>query len=198
MDSNIVLFFDSPLLSWGYESQFYEKRKTASHPTKSAITGLICAARGIEKDNEPEIAKIAGLRLTTYSFGNPERMIDFHIVQPIQAVTKREYLQECKFAAILTGEATFIQEIANKLINPVWMLYIGRKACVPASPIFQGVFEKKADAEAKINELCGSMKISRLVKDTEPNETATDVLRDVPVNFATMSYYERNVSIINY
>ncbi|MEO2034702.1 MAG: type I-E CRISPR-associated protein Cas6/Cse3/CasE, partial [Planctomycetaceae bacterium] len=42
------------------------------------------------------------------------------------------------FLAILTGDGTLLQELATALQNPAWPLFLGRKRCVPGTPVFAG------------------------------------------------------------
>jgi CRISPR system Cascade subunit CasD len=50
-------------------------------------------------------------------------------------VTHRRYLQQGRFVAVLEGDRPILEGIAKKLVNPVWGCWLGRKCCVPASPM---------------------------------------------------------------
>jgi CRISPR system Cascade subunit CasD len=51
----LAVMLDAPLMSWGHSSRF-TRRTTALHPTRSALTGMICAALGVAKGSDAEKA----------------------------------------------------------------------------------------------------------------------------------------------
>jgi CRISPR system Cascade subunit CasD len=48
----------------------------------------------------------------------------------------RFYLSDAYFLVALQGEFLLLREIQTYLANPVWQLYLGRKAFVPGLPVF--------------------------------------------------------------
>ena len=58
---------------------------------------------------------------------------------PETDVSERYYLADASFLAALQGPADTIAHLAEALQHPVWPCFLGRKACVPAHPIFVGV-----------------------------------------------------------
>jgi CRISPR system Cascade subunit CasD len=53
-------------------------------------------------------------------------------------VSRREYLFDARFGAILAGERDVLEGGAEKLRNPVWGTWLGRKSCIPAAPVLAG------------------------------------------------------------
>jgi len=54
--------------------------------------------------------------------------------------SNRFYLADASFlAAIQCPQAEYVERLANALNHPVWPYFLGRKACVPAAPVFAGV-----------------------------------------------------------
>jgi CRISPR-associated Cas5-like protein len=51
----LALMLDAPLMSFGHASRF-QRRTTALQPTRSALTGMICAAAGADKGSAAEAA----------------------------------------------------------------------------------------------------------------------------------------------
>lgn len=49
----LALMLDAPLMSFGQASRF-QRRTTGLHPTRSALTGMICAAAGADKGSPAE------------------------------------------------------------------------------------------------------------------------------------------------
>ena len=87
----LALMLDAPLMSWGFASRF-TRRTTALHPTRSALTGMICAALGAPKGSDDEatwLARLEGVRLTVLTIPRqPEgrdgtleirRLEDYHV-----------------------------------------------------------------------------------------------------------------------
>jgi len=161
--SALAFYIDAPLQSWGASSK-YQFRETNSFPTKSAIVGLIAAALGIDKyapDEATLIAPIAALRLTVVKIEKTDpatRLTDFHTIGggydkkaslrekmsiPQKAsgapfgtvITRRSYLTDAAFAAILEGDPTTLDQINHALLNPVWGVWFGRKTCLRATPL---------------------------------------------------------------
>jgi len=159
----LAFYIDSPLQSWGASSKF-EFRETNTFPTKSAIVGLLAAARGIDKHDPGEsecLAPLVGLRLTVVRLPKKDpatRLTDFHTIGggydkdasprermsiPRKAsgapfgtvITRRSYLMDSAFAAILEGPAEELEQVSTDLLDPVWGVWFGRKACIPSTPL---------------------------------------------------------------
>lgn len=159
----LAIHLDAPLQSWGTSSRF-QYRETDAFPGKSAIIGLIAAAMGIDKnapDESSRIAPLTALRFTAIRLPRQRaitRLTDFHTIGggydkkgppsekmsiPRKAsgapfgtvITRRTYLTDAAFAAILEGESPLLEAIQAALLDPVWGVWFGRKTCIPASPL---------------------------------------------------------------
>ncbi|MCK5806425.1 MAG: type I-E CRISPR-associated protein Cas5/CasD, partial [Lentisphaeria bacterium] len=75
----LALYLDAPLQSWGYQSRF-DRRTTLSHPTRSGVVGMLCAAMGIDWHDSERLAEFASLDMTTCTFQQEGRLTDFHTV----------------------------------------------------------------------------------------------------------------------
>jgi CRISPR-associated Cas5-like protein len=131
----LALLLDGPLQAWGISSQF-ERRTTSLFPSKSGITGLICAALGLARGSGAEanatqtIAAAEMLSITLPKFRPMQRLQDFHTVLNTRRAsnkpnedavpTRREYLLDARFAIILRLPAEFARSAAAALENPVW------------------------------------------------------------------------------
>ena len=62
----LVLYFDSPMQAWGYQSRF-NRRTSLSYPTKSGVIGLLCAAIGVPKLDTERLAELSLLRCEVIS-----------------------------------------------------------------------------------------------------------------------------------
>lgn len=160
----LALYIDSPMQAWGLSSKF-QYRETNAFPTKSALVGMIAAAMGIDKqdpEEEKRLRPLSALRLTVVRLPRPKaavsRFSDFHTVGggydknaslreklsiPRKAsgapfgtvITHRSYLTDAAFAAVLEGDAEILEPTRAALLDPVWGVWFGRKACLPATPL---------------------------------------------------------------
>lgn len=63
----IVLWLESPLQAWGYDSKF-GRRETLDFPTKSGILGLVLCALGATGEQKELLLRFADLHQTVLSF----------------------------------------------------------------------------------------------------------------------------------
>ena len=190
---------EGPLQSWGFEDRF-NRRKTGSLPTKSALLGLCCAAlgagRGSEKEKAwlPRLNKLACLVIDSReSDARPmRRMEDFHTVQNTRTadgkikethITRRTYLNDAAFAAIFSGDAATLNELNDALADPMWGVWLGRKACIPSAPVLAGVFESE---DAALGQVLQGRPLTAFTHQREVHAFAdgTDTFMDTPVTFA--------------
>lgn len=215
---HLLLYLDAPMQAWGHSSRF-NRRTSASWPVKSGVVGMLCAALGIERDDEAGIAQLAQLGMTVYTLqNNGQRLLDYHTVgggydtktqrqnrsnkagggSPSTVLTDREYLLDCKFGVILSGSPEVIDRSAAALKNPKWGIWFGRKCCIPAARVFEGTFDTQDDAKARLIELAQELRLKleswRTVSEASTFEDGTDSLMDTPVNFATRTYQHRRIA----
>jgi CRISPR system Cascade subunit CasD len=220
----LALLLDSPLQSWGAASRF-QRRTTGLHPTKSGVIGLICAAMGLAKDSADErtmLPKLAALKMTSIAIPRSVheaagplpvlRLEDYHTVLDTRrasgalnkdaVVTRRQYLLEARFGVILEGDPSVLERAAAALQDPVWGVWLGRKSCIPADLIVQGMFKMRAEAERA---LVGDAPIDQFTRMEEVAtfDEGTDSYNDQPVSFGRSgssaegrSYSQRRVSLV--
>lgn len=197
----LALMLDGPLQSWGFASRF-QRRTTALHPTKSGVIGLICAAMGIDKGTDAEhktLPQLAKLKMTSIAIArNYPRIDDFHTVQgtrrasgkpnPDPVVTHRQYLADALFGVILVGDRALLERVAAALQDPVWGLWLGRKSCIPAQPVFVTLASMFADAwksilrRLKMDEALPFETFTR-IEEVASFATGNDSFNDQPVSF---------------
>jgi len=194
-DAYLALLLDAPLQSWGFASRF-QRRTTGLHPTKSGVLGMICAAMGIGKGTDAEretLQRLAALKMTSIAIMRDyPRLEDFHTVQNTRrasgkpnndpVVTRRQYLADAKFGVILAGDRMLLERVAEKLRDPVWGVWFGRKSCIPAAPVVRGVFSDREEAQ---RELIGEMPLEQFTRVEEVADFAagTDSYNDQPLSF---------------
>lgn len=210
----LALLFDGPMQAWGASSR-YGRRTTLAHPTRSGVLGLLCAAMGVERGDTATLAALGGLALETLVIGkHPEmtRWTDFHTVGaaydsdtqrgfiPTTAedgkprgtvVTQREYLSDATFGVLVTGDPGLLGRCARALKDPRWGVWLGRKCCVPADIVCQGMHPSRAAAVAHLEERAGGT-VVRLVREVDRFEDGTDTLLDAPLDFSIQDPSQRN------
>lgn len=138
--------FSGPMQSWGTNSHF-NFRHTDSHPSKSAIIGLIAAALGWKRDND----RISSLNSIHFSVRIDQPGIitkDFHTAHKtegkknISYVTMRYYLDDAVFtAAIGIEDDELYSEALNALKSPYFSLSMGRKSLPVPADFIIGTYE---------------------------------------------------------
>jgi CRISPR system Cascade subunit CasD len=205
---HLALMLDGPLQSWGFASRF-QQRTTALFPTKSGLIGLVCAALGIQKGSIAEqewLPKMSALQMTVITIprqirgrGRQEdehtpirRLEDFHTVLGTRrasgvmnkdpVVTRRQYLLEARFGVLLAGPEEILLKIADGLRDPVWGVWLGRKCCIPAAPIFRaGPCDEVSAWYALIGD--ASRKNFMVIEEVVQFEEGEDSINDQPVSF---------------
>lgn len=214
----LAVYLDAPLQSWGYQSRF-DRRTTLSWPTRSGIIGMIAAAMGIGRGDRDGLSRFHAIGMTTLILG-PEngkrnsgsRLMDFHTVgggydtkkerqsmprkasggTPATVVSHREYLQDARFGVLLSGPSEFLEEIRSALENPKWGIFLGRKSCIPASPVCQGQFLDETAAVNRLENISG-WKVERTVREVKKFEDGSNTLMDIPEDFEKRIFAPRRI-----
>lgn len=215
--ATLVLRLAAPLQAWGTSSR-HNYRTTGIHPSKAGIIGLLAAAQGL--DRGADLSLLNDLTLAVRVDQPGRIMMDFHTVSsldgsPLPAakvnakglqsrtspnkftyVTRRQYIEDAVFVAMVEGDSRFVTTLADAVCNPRYPLSLGRRSCVPSEPL---VVHSPSSAvwHAAAEELIGEIpwqkgRASENDKSigSEVTLTATiddlegeDVVADVPVSF---------------
>jgi CRISPR system Cascade subunit CasD len=135
--------------SWGTQSRF-TVRDTGLEPSKSGVLGLLCAALGRPR-TEP-VDDLAALRLGVRVDREGVVKVDYHTaggthrrgdkygvalldggLRTVQST--RYYLADADFLVGLEGDLPLLRRLAAAVAQPVWPLFLGRKAFVPSLPV---------------------------------------------------------------
>lgn len=157
MANTLFLRLQAPLQSWGERAR-WSVRDTAPEPTKSGVIGLVACALGVNQD-EPIRALSAAVQMGVRIDQPGIPLTDYHTIgggaahpmlltaegkpkkssgAPHTEISLRDYLCDASFLAALQAEPALIDQMAAALQNPVWTLFLGRKSCPPARPVFAG------------------------------------------------------------
>ena len=179
----------APLQSWGEDAR-WDYRATAAMPTKSAIIGLLGCCLGIFRGDE-RLNRLDKLLRVAVRADQPGRvMTDYHTVQGTNGVflnaegkprtggdtiiTPKQYLQDARFTVFLWGDEETLNACFQAMAHPKWVVYLGRKSCVPAVPVKPVWMEADTpeDAVARFTEEekhhCAAM--AHVEMDALPNE----------------------------
>jgi CRISPR system Cascade subunit CasD len=156
MNETLLIRLEGPMQSWGTYSRF-SYRDTGHEPSKSGVIGLLCAALGkpreeIPHDGFPTLQQLSALKMGVRvdRAGRIER--DYHTAQDIlnsgaknpdkpakgdlkkTVLSDRYYLADASFLIGLQGQASLLERLEAALRNPVWPLFLGRRAFPPTKP----------------------------------------------------------------
>jgi CRISPR system Cascade subunit CasD len=205
-----------PMQSWGVMSRF-SRRDTGKEPSKSGVIGLICAAMGIDRedDQNPDFLKLAKARLGVRVLRGGVLQSDYHTASKVAKadggikdteLSTRFYLADADFiAALESDDRGLLERIHAALKSPVWQLFLGRKAFVPHTPIYidddaaiiDGVGLEAALKDPDLPErlgISGERRFDasqRIVLD-DP-DGGSEIRQDVPLSFADRRFTIRRV-----
>ena len=154
MTTTLLLRLAGPMQSWGTQSHFV-RRDTGLEPSKSGVIGLLCAALG--RPREAPVADLAALPMGVRVDREGVVQVDYHTAgasprgggsvygvasftgghRPV--ISHRAYLADASFLVGLEGatpdQETLLRQLDAALAQPVWPLFLGRKAFPPAEPV---------------------------------------------------------------
>lgn len=155
--------------SWGFASRFTRRTTALHPTKSGVVGLLAAAMGVDKHgpDEAVQIARLTALDCTTVTLpkkrGERElpmlRLSDYHTIgggydpdtermkmprkangsKPDTVLSERHYLLDARFGVLLEGGQDWLEQIATKLRNPTWGLWLGRKCCIPASPLLVGV-----------------------------------------------------------
>jgi CRISPR system Cascade subunit CasD len=206
----VALLLDGPMQSWGHASRF-ERRTTALHPTRSGVVGLLAAALGIDKyaaDEQANLAQFGALRITTVKLARRDtrgrvisiqRLQDYHTVTGIRRAsgkvdedatvqTYRHYLLDARFGVLLEGPPALLEKIAAALRDPKWGVWLGRKCCIPASPLLATLPGPAAEAWRQLLLRAGFKGDERLehfdcILEVSHSDLGAEIIEDAPIGY---------------
>jgi len=153
------------MASWG-DIAVGELRPTFDHPSRSAIVGLLAAALGIRRDEEEQLSALSnacriairvdapGVLLRDYhtsqvppagrgrkkrSFANRKEELAIPREDLSTVLSTRDYRCDAVSTVCVESAPCSLADLANALNNPVFVLYLGRKSCPPALPVYAQV-----------------------------------------------------------
>lgn len=143
MMNTLLIRLQAPMQAWGTQSLF-SRRDTAREPTRSGITGLLCAALG--RGRNESLEDLAVLRMGIRVDQEGKLLRDFQTAQNVltasgkpgsSVISDRYYLADAVFLAGLeSNDKALLTRLQGALQKPQWLLFLGRRAFPPASPVW--------------------------------------------------------------
>ncbi len=215
--NTLFLRLEGPLQSWGERAR-WSVRDTAPEPSKSGVVGLLGCALGISDD--ASLRKLGeNLRMGVRCDRPGTFLVDYHTVgggydesvmlnaqgklkynsgrRPHTEQTWRRYLCDAAFLVALQGPPELVARLAEAIQSPHWPIYLGRKACVPTRPPFDGTGEF-ADLQTALQEWQPIKGSARAVLECVPTADGATRRRDELVSRALRTFaprYTRDVRL---
>ncbi|MFF4041159.1 type I-E CRISPR-associated protein Cas5/CasD [Streptomyces sp. NPDC001816] len=158
--NGILLRLAAPLMSFGEHAAFHY-RDTFPFPTRSALIGLFAAADGLQREEalapDPDTGKSPytdleftvridrpGIRHTDYHTaggGRPHKQGlrtsagDYRPQNKSTLISRRVYLADAVFTLAVQGPDPLLEHLVQRLEQPAFGPYLGRRACIPDEPL---------------------------------------------------------------
>lgn len=196
--ATLLLRLSAPWQSWGTSSRF-PNRTTGKAPSKSAVIGMIAAGLGLRRGED--ISHLAALNFGVRIDQKGDIESDDHNATQWRRDTgkkdvvlprgRRHYLSDHVFLVGLEGDRELLEEIINALHHPKFHLFLGRKSCVPDTPMVIGIKEKGLVESLRSSPWYASEWYKKeypdsqleILRDAHPGESG-DIIDDLPVNFS--------------
>ncbi|WP_119060649.1 type I-E CRISPR-associated protein Cas5/CasD [Dichotomicrobium thermohalophilum] len=223
MPEYLVFTLASTLASMG-DVAGHERRGTWTWPGRSAILGLLAAARGIKRDGDFSALDALQVSVAVFETGKPMR--DYHTVQTIPTaavkrpqsrpealrlldayelrqqkpvhpvITLRDYRQGVLYGAAVQGPA--LETLRSALEHPTFHLYLGRKACPLSAPLAPKIVAAEAP-EAALAHLTlppwqGTAMAETLYTEAGPAERI-ETRHDAPTDRRLWHFSQRQVHV---
>ena len=150
----------------------HERRGSDTWPGRSALIGLLGAARGTRRDDASGQAALASLSFAVGAFETGVPLRDYHTVQTVPqkfkrpasradalrmaekqgdlntVITMRDYRCGVLYAVAVWGGDIALTDLEEALRHPRFTLYLGRKSCPLSAPVKPQILDAEDPVEA--------------------------------------------------
>ncbi len=191
----LLLRLAGPMQSWGDSSRF-TRRDTRMVPSKSGVLGLLAAADGRRRTEE--IEDLAQLSFGVRVDQRGELQRDFQTAinwdtGTSMPLSSRYYVADAVFVAGVEGDTALLEGLSERIRQPKFPLYLGRRSCPVTDPVFLGLSEDDLEGALR-NEPWAAAAWHRkrqpidvrldLYVDAKPHDhRPVETRRDVPLSY---------------
>jgi CRISPR system Cascade subunit CasD len=218
----LAIYLDAPLQSWGVSSRFQRRGTESAPSKSGVLGLIAAAMGIDKHgpDESERLAPLSACRFSVFPLATGEntapvlRLEDFHTVgggydrdDPVDKlriarkasggvsttiVTRRFYLEQARFAALIEGDSGILQKAAAALEDPVWGVWFGRKCCLPAAPLLPTLASSISKALDALLQKTGS----RIVGEGRIEQDGDGAWHhpDQPVSFGRREFISRPLS----
>ncbi len=211
--ATLLLRLSGPMQAWGVQSRF-RVRDTGREPSKSGVVGLLCAALG--RPRAEPVNDLAGLRMAARVDREGRLLRDYHTAGKDgfrtsdgsvkvggTLLSTRYYLADAVFLVGLeSDDRALLGKLHAALRDPVWPLFLGRKAFVPGRPVWlrDGLRDEGLEAALSGYPWLGGDAAARerrreeRVRVVADDDDGDELRPDVPLSFAERQFGTRRVA----
>lgn len=127
--------------AWGDSSRF-TRRDTRMVPSKSGVLGLLAAADGRRRTDPIEDLASLTFGVRVDQPGALQRDFQTAINWETHAsmpLSYRYYVADAVFVAAVQGDRALLEGLAERVQDPRFPLYLGRRSCPVTDPVFLGL-----------------------------------------------------------
>lgn len=190
--NGFILHLQGPMQS-AADTGFGQIREAGPFPSRAAVIGVIAAAMGIERGGTRLLDLHRDLRIHVAAVQIGTLGVDYHTVltagyaehDPVllrregvaganPVLTDRSYHLDAHFVALVEShDTTLIEECREALHHPVFTGYLGRRSCVPATPLLPVVPEGSERLEMLYNVIAESHALRQKARKKPDQDSLT-------------------------
>jgi CRISPR system Cascade subunit CasD len=209
--NTLLIRLSAPMQSWGTQSRF-TMRDTGLEPSKSGVTGLLCAALGIDREDDAGLQPLTSLHMGVRVEKEGLLQVDYHTAQNVlmangkikgTELSNRYYLANAVFLVGLESEDfALLERLQAALYKPIWALFLGRKAFVPSEsiPLKDGLRKGETLVQALQSYPCLCEPEKDKLRIVLEDKNGSIVRTDQPISFSRSGrkFAPRRVSVTFY
>ena len=214
MRDYLILKLQGVMQAWG-EHTFEGLRPSTNFPTRSALTGLLAACLGIDRNNRQQQQALANSFLYAVRQDKTEhsviKMTDYHTVKDAREdyiglkshdtiITQREYLLDAAFTVAIwntEGADYSLEQLKAAVCQPRYTPFLGRRSCPITRPLYESRVQAVNSDEALklIEPVAGVIYSEEDLPDVIGRNKHRHRVRDVPLPNQPRQFASRMVYV---
>jgi CRISPR system Cascade subunit CasD len=217
--TNYLIFTLSATISAMGDLAGHQRRGTYQWPGRSALTGLLGAALGLQRTDNFKMIDNLGMAVAVFSSGDETSFRDYHTVETVPSakakqpnsrpealisatgqtnttITLRDYRTGFLCGVALWGGP--LEHIRDALHQPTYTLYLGRKSCPLSAPVAAKLIDAATAEEAisKVQVPGWRKKIvaTQLITDADATDKYVEVRHDKAIDRDRWHFEPRKVA----